>query len=149
MSREPLLARTAYAAWYPIQTRWEDNDIYGHVNNVVHYKWFDTAVNGWMIDAGLLDPEHGTSICLVVETGCRYARSVAFPQALEAGLRVDNLGGSSVRWRIGLFLQGEDDPVAEGQFVHVHVDRTTRKPQPFNDKWRAGLAGLILRRGTV
>lgn len=113
-----------------------DNDVYGHVNNVVHYSLFDTAVNGWLVEAGLLDPHGGAIIGLVVETGCRYARPIAFPQAVEAGLRVATIGRSSVRYELGLFSEGRDDAAAEGFFVHVHVDRSTRTPVLLPQFWR-------------
>ena len=98
MSRAPLRPRGAYHHFTPISTRWHDNDVYGHVNNVVYYSWFDTAVNAWLIEVGLLDIENGNPIGLVVETGCRYAASVEFPQMVEIGLKVARLGSSSVTY---------------------------------------------------
>ncbi len=136
------MTRGDYRAFRDIPTRWMDNDAYGHVNNVTYYSWFDTAVNAWLIEAGLLDVEHGGTIGLVVETGCRYLRSVAFPQSVEAGIRIARVGRSSVRWEVGLFTGGHDGPAAEGYFVHVYVDRTTRRPQPIPDTWRRALAAL-------
>lgn len=102
-----------------IPTRWADNDIYGHVNNVVYYSWFDTAVNAFLIEAGALDIHAGETIGLVVETQCNYFAPLAFPQMVEAGLRVARLGSSSVRYEIGLFAQGEAQTAAAGHFVHV------------------------------
>ncbi len=134
--------RDAYAAWQTIPTRWIDNDAYGHVNNTVYYSWFDTAVNTWLIEAGLLDVGAGDVIGLVVETSCRYHRSVAFPQSVEAGIRLTRLGNSSIRWEVGIFSAGELAPAAEGQFVHVYVDRETRRPVRVPDRWRATLAVL-------
>ncbi len=145
---QPAL-RADYRAFRSIPTRWMDNDAYGHVNNVVYYSWFDTAVNAWLIEAGLLDIAHGDRIGLVVETGCRYHRSVAFPQTVEAGVRIARLGSSSVRWEVGLFTAGHDSPAAEGHFVHVYVDRETRRPAPLPDDWRRVLQPLVVAHGGV
>ncbi|QJW84815.1 acyl-CoA thioesterase [Ramlibacter terrae] len=120
--------RAAYRAFRTIGTRWMDNDAYGHVNNVVYYSWFDTAVNAHLIESGVLDIHQGATIGLVVETQCNYFAPVAFPQTVEAGLRVASLGKSSVRYEVGLFLQGEEMTVAKGHFVHVYVDRDERRP---------------------
>lgn len=128
MSREPLRPRGAYRHFRTIPTRWADNDVYGHVNNVVYYSWFDTAVNAYLIERQALDIHQGDVIGLVVETGCRYARPLAFPQIVEAGVRVAKLGSSSVRYEIGLFANGDPEPAAEGFFVHVYVDRAGRRP---------------------
>jgi acyl-CoA thioester hydrolase len=142
MSREPLRPRDAYLHFTPISTRWHDNDVYGHVNNVVYYAWFDTAVNAWLIEVGLLDIENGNPIGLVVETGCRYAASVQFPQQVEVGLRVAKLGSSSVTYQLGIFVEGSDAAAAEGQFTHVYVDRDSRRPAPLPEAWRAILGTL-------
>jgi acyl-CoA thioester hydrolase len=138
------MSRSDYRASRIIPTRWMDNDAYGHVNNVIYYSWFDTAVNAWLIEAGLLDIEASNPIGLVVETGCRYHRSVAFPESVEAHLRIARLGNSSVRWEVGLFTAGEDGPAAEGHFVHVYVDRVTRRPSPLPGAWRERLAPLVV-----
>jgi acyl-CoA thioester hydrolase len=119
-----------------------DNDVYGHVNNVVYYSWFDTAVNATLIERGVLDIHAGTTIGLVVETQCHYFAPLAFPQTVEAGVRVAKLGGSSVRYEIGLFAQGEDLCAARGHFVHVYVDRQTRRPVPLPADLRAFLETL-------
>jgi acyl-CoA thioester hydrolase len=145
MIREPLKGRDAYRVWREIGTRWADNDLYGHVNNSVYYFWFDTAVNSWLIEAGLLDVEKGDPIGLVVETGCRYARSVSYPERVEVGLAVDYLGTSSVRYRIGIFRSGEDEAAAEGHFVHVYVGRESRRPVLLPDAWRAALEAISTR----
>jgi acyl-CoA thioester hydrolase len=137
-------SRSDYRVHRLIPTRWMDNDAYGHVNNVVYYSWFDTVVNAWLIEQGLLDIHHGNPIGLVVETGCRYNRSVAFPEAVEAGLRIAKLGNSSVRWEVGLFTAGHEAPAAEGHFVHVYVDRETRRPAPLPDAWRQVLLPLVV-----
>lgn len=120
--------RSDYRAFRRIDTRWMDNDIYGHVNNVVYYSWFDTAVNGWLIAQGALDIHQGEVIGLVIETQCNYFAPLAFPQTIEAGIRVARLGSSSVRYEVGLFAQGDDRCAARGHFIHVYVDRTTRRP---------------------
>ena len=119
-----------------------DNDIYGHVNNVVYYSWFDTAVNGWLIEQGVLDIHGGQVIGLVIETQCNYFAPLAFPQTIEAGLRVAHLGNSSVRYDVGLFAQDEHLAAACGHFVHVYVDRQTRRPAPLPDVFRQALQGL-------
>lgn len=126
--RPQPLARAHYRAFRPIGTRWLDNDIYGHVNNVVYYSWFDTAVNGYLIEQGALDIHAGAVIGLVVETQCHYFASLAFPQAVEAGLRVAHIGRSSVRYEVGIFAAGAPTCAARGHFVHVYVDRATRRP---------------------
>ena len=136
--------RSDYRVHRLIPTRWMDNDAYGHVNNVVYYSWFDTVVNAWLIEQSLLDIHHGNPIGLVVETGCRYNRSVAFPETVEAGLRIAKLGNSSVRWEVGLFTAGHEAPAAEGHFVHVYVDRETRRPAPLPDAWRQVLLPLVV-----
>jgi acyl-CoA thioester hydrolase len=139
VTRAPLKGRAAYEAWRDIATRWADNDPYGHVNNTVYYAWFDTAVNGWLIEAGLLDVAAGDPIGLVVETGCRYAGPLSYPEPVEVGLAVERLGTSSVRYRLGVFAKGAEDAAAEGFFVHVYVDRATRRPVPLPNEWREKL----------
>ncbi|MEY4710926.1 MAG: hypothetical protein RIS88_376 [Pseudomonadota bacterium] len=126
-------ARSAYRAFRAIGTRWEDNDVYGHVNNVVYYSWFDTAVNAWLIEAGALDIHQGTTIGLVIETHCNYFAPLAFPQTVQAGLRVGHVGTSSVRYEVGIFAPGEDHAAACGHFVHVYVDKATRQPVALPD----------------
>lgn len=140
--RAPFRPRGVYRNYRSIATRWMDNDAYGHVNNTVYYSWFDTAVNAYLVDVGVLDIRSGTSIALVVETGCRYARPIAFPEVVEAGIRTTHIGTSSVRYEVGLFLAGAMRAAAEGFFVHVHVDRSTRRPVPFAPEWRAALAAI-------
>jgi len=135
--------RFVYPAIHAISTRWMDNDAYGHVNNVVYYSWFDTAVNAWLVEHQLLDITRGDTIGLVVETGCRYHRSVSFPETVEAGLRIARIGNSSIRWEVGIFTGASEEPAAEGFFVHVYVDRETRRPRPLSDHWRATLAPLL------
>ena len=118
----------AYRVFRTIGTRWMDNDAYGHVNNVVYYSWFDTAVNAFLIEQGVLDIEHSETIGLVIETQCNYFSPLAFPQTVEAGIRVARLGASSVRYEVGLFARGEVLSAARGHFIHVYVDRKTRRP---------------------
>jgi acyl-CoA thioester hydrolase len=134
--------RADYPHFLAITTRWSDNDQYGHVNNVVHYQWFDTVANRWLIEAGVLDVAAGDSIGLVVETGCRYFASVSFPATVHAGLRVARVGTSSVRYEIGIFADGDDAAAAQGHFVHVYVDRVSRRPVPLPAALRAALQGL-------
>ncbi|WP_132251389.1 acyl-CoA thioesterase [Methylobacterium segetis] len=135
--------RDAYRRRIALGTRWGDNDVYGHVNNVVYYAFFDTAVNGCLIEAGVLDIANSPVIGLVVETGCRYFSGVAFPDRITAGLRVAHLGRSSVRYEIALFREDEERASAQGHFVHVYVDRETRRPVPLPDGMRAELAGWM------
>lgn len=142
MSREPLRGREAYAVWREITTRWADNDAYGHVNNTVYYAWFDTAVNAWLIEAGLLDVEGGDPIGLVVETGCRYAAPLSYPQPIEVGLAVDRIGSSSVTYRLGIFAKDAEEPAAQGHFTHVYVGREGRRPVPLPEAWRAELEDI-------
>jgi acyl-CoA thioester hydrolase len=134
--------RSAYKAFRTISTRWMDNDAYGHVNNVVYYSWFDTVVNAHLIEQGALDVRHGTTIGLVIETQCNYFSPVEFPQMVEAGLRVARIGRSSVRYEVGLFVQGEPMTAAKGHFVHVYVDREQRRPTDLPPKLKTVLEAL-------
>ena len=136
--------RSEYKVFRAITTRWMDNDVYGHLNNVVHYSLFDTAVSGWLLEQGLIDPHRGEQIGLVVETGCRYYAEISFPDLVSAGIRVAKLGTSSVRYEIGLFRNDEPAAAAEGFFVHVYVDRTTRRPQPLHARLRSMLETELL-----
>jgi acyl-CoA thioester hydrolase len=121
-------SRESYRAFHAITTRWMDNDVYGHVNNVVYYSWFDTAVNAYLIEHGALDIHGGQTIGLVIETQCNYFAPLAFPHSVDAGIRVAHMGASSVRYEVGLFAQGASLSAARGHFVHVYVDRQTRRP---------------------
>jgi acyl-CoA thioester hydrolase len=134
--------RSTYPVFRTLTTRWMDNDAYGHVNNVVYYSWFDTAVNAWLVERGVLDIEHGQTIGLVIETQCNYFAPLAFPQNVEAGIRVARLGSSSVRYEVGLFAEGEDLTAARGHFIHVYVDRATRRPVPLPTLLKAVLETL-------
>ena len=135
-------SRSAYKAFRSITTRWLDNDVYGHMNNVVHYSLFDTAVNGWLIDEAILDIYGGERIGFVVETGCRYFAEMAFPDVITAGIRAGRIGTSSVRYEVGLFRNDEQTAAAEGFFVHVYVDRQTRRPTPLDERLRAALSAI-------
>ena len=137
--------RGDYRLFRTIQTRWMDNDIYGHMNNVVHYSLFDTAVNGWLLESGLIDLHEGRNVFFVVETGCRYFSELAFPDVVTAGIRVAKLGTSSIRYEIGLFRNHDEQAAAEGFFVHVHVDRETRKPAPLGPASREALESVSRR----
>lgn len=123
-------------------SRWADNDAYGHVNNTVYYEWFDSAVNAWLVEQGLLDIANGNPIALVVETRCTYATPLAFPHPVDVGLAVAQLGHSSIRYRIGVFAEESDSAAAEGEFVHVVVDRTTRRPVEIPASWRKKLEAI-------
>ena len=135
-------SRANYRAFHEITTRWEDNDVYGHVNNVVYYSWFDSAVNAHLIERGALDIHRGAVIGLVVETQCNYFAPVEFPQRAEAGVRVANIGRSSVRYEVGIFVKGEERTAAKGHFVHVYVDRDSRRPAALPDNLRTVLEAL-------
>ena len=128
MTKIEPLRRADFPHHLPIDTRWSDNDAYGHLNNVVFYSYFDTVVNQYLITRGMLDIDTSLVIGLVVETGCNYFSSAAFPEKLEAGLRVARLGNSSVHYEIALFREGIDAAIAQGHFVHVYVGRETRRP---------------------
>lgn len=132
----------SYPHWRTVPTRWKDNDVYGHVNNVVHYSVMDTVINTWLIEHGGLDVEQSPVIGLCVESHCNYHGSVSFPDVLEVGLRVAHLGRSSVRYEIGIHRHDRSEVVAEGHFVHVFVDRATRRPVPVEGKLRECLEAL-------
>ncbi|HEY0931255.1 MAG TPA: thioesterase family protein [Gemmatimonas sp.] len=136
------LTRADFLHHSTLDTRWMDNDAYGHVNNVVYYSYFDTAVNRWLIEHGLLDVAHSPAIGLVIETGCRYFAPLTFPDRITAGLRVSKLGTSSVRYEIALFRNDEDQASAAGHFVHVYVGRDSRRPVPIPAATRQALTAL-------
>ena len=135
----PSTQREDYVRFQPLPTRWADNDVYGHINNAAYYGFFDTAVNNYLIEACGLDIHAGAVIGLVVETGCKYFAPLAYPETVEAGVRVARIGNSSVRYEIALFSAGSDRPAAEGHFTHVYVDRDSRRPVAVPDAMRAGL----------
>lgn len=141
--RAQPLPRSHFPQWQALTTRWMDNDVYGHINNVVYYSFFDTAVNRYLIEAGALDIHHGGVIGLVVHTQCHYFEALAFPQEVQAGLRVLRLGRSSVRYQLGLFADEAERAAAVGEFVHVYVDRQTRRPVPLPATLRRALEPLV------
>lgn len=142
MSREGAATRSKFKVWQSFTTRWADNDAYGHINNTVFYQWFDSAVNAWLVGQGLLEIEAGDPIALVVDTRCSYFAPLAFPQPVDIGLAVAQLGRSSVRYRIGVFAAGSERAAAQGEFVHVLVDRTSRRPVEIPQNWRRALGAI-------
>jgi acyl-CoA thioester hydrolase len=143
MTRSSPWSRDDFGLFRRLQTRWADNDMYGHMNNVVHYALFDTAVNGWLVEKEMIDPLNGELIGLVVETGCSYFSELSFPEPIVAGIRVAHLGNTSVRYEIALFRGDEESAAAQGHFVHVYVGRISRKPQPLPQAFRVLLEDYI------
>ncbi len=142
MNREPPGRRSDYRHFLAIPTRWMDNDLYGHVNNVVYYSYFDTVINWFLIERGGLDIHEAAIIGVAAESGCRFRESFAYPETIDAGLRVGHLGNSSVRYEIGLFREGKDEAAAEGHFVHVFVERGVQKAVPIPAAIRAALESI-------
>ena len=142
MTRAAPDSRADYRHFLAVSTRWMDNDVYGHVNNVVYYSYFDTVVNQYLIERGVLDIVSSDVVGLVVETQCHYFRPISFPDIVHAGLRVARLGTSSVRYEIGIFRNDEMQAAARGHFVHVYVDRASNRPAPLSDQLRAALEPL-------
>ena len=136
--------RANYKYFHPIQTRWNDNDIYGHVNNVLYYAYFDTAVNMFLVERGGFNPHTAASIGICPETHCNYHKPVAYPHRLDAGLRITQLGRSSVRYEIAIFIEAEEDAAATGYFVHVFVDRENRKPVPIPTSIREAMEAILV-----
>lgn len=143
MTRPTPLTQDDFRLFRSIPTRWMDVDIYGHVNNVEYLSYFDTAVNGWLIEEGVLDPHHSETVFLVVETQCAYFSELTFPGTVTAGVRVARLGGSSVTYEIALFAGEEHAASAQGRFVHVQVDRSTRRPVQIEGERRALLSSIL------
>jgi acyl-CoA thioester hydrolase len=143
-NRPTAHGRAQYRHFLPIQTRWSDNDAYGHVNNVVYYSWFDTVVNEYLIAAGALDIQSSPVVGLVVETQCNYFSELAFPQRVDAGLRVAHAGKSSVRYELAMFGALSETASAQGHFVHVYVDRASRRPAPLPPALRAAVERLCV-----
>lgn len=143
MSKPAPPTRDDYRAFYPITTRWADNDIYGHVNNVTYYSYFDSAANRYLIEQGGLDISDASIVGYAVNSGCEYHVPIAYPDEIEAGLRVDRLGGSSVQYGIAIFRAGEASAVAHGHFVHVFVDRETDKSTPIPERLRRALENIL------
>jgi acyl-CoA thioester hydrolase len=145
MSERPArLTRADFRSFRPMPTRWMDNDVYGHVNNVVYYSYFDTAVNAYLVENGVLDIEKSEIVGLVAETGCTYFASVAFPDHLDVGLAVSRLGRSSVTYAIAIFREGEDQAAAQGRFVHVYVERASGKAVEIPAHVREALSRLAV-----
>jgi acyl-CoA thioester hydrolase len=142
---DPTPTRADFPVLRPMATRWADNDQYGHANNVVFYSWFDTAVNGWLIDVTGTDVARLDSIGVVAETSCRYLAPVGFPDQLVVGLAVERLGSTSVTYRLAVFRADDEQPAALGRFVHVYVDAATRRPVPVPDVVRDAVAGVAPR----
>ncbi len=143
MTRSPPGTRAEYRAFYPVTTRWADNDPYGHVNNTVYHAWFDTAVNRFLIVNGLLELGASRVVAVMAENFCRYHGEIAYPDDVTIGIRVARLGTSSVRYESAAFREGADSASAEGYFVHVYVDRATMRPVPIPAEVRAALAGIV------
>ncbi len=139
MNKKPMETRDRYPYFMSVQTRWSDNDIYGHVNNVTYYSYFDTVVNCFLIDEGGLDIQKDSIIGVAVETMCNFRKTIAYPEPIEAGLRVGKLGHSSVRFEIGIFRKDDEEAAASGHFIHVFVDRASNAPVPVPDAIRAAL----------
>lgn len=141
-AKPPL--RAEFRVFHQITTRWMDNDAFGHVNNVAYYSFFDTTVNRHLIELGVIHPTEGDVIGLVVESGCSYFASVAYPEPIEAGLRVERVGRSSVRYGIAIFRPDEDIACAAGFFTHVYVDRESQRPVALPAPLRAVVEALVL-----
>jgi acyl-CoA thioester hydrolase len=144
MSNSKPIARTDYQVFYPITTRWMDNDIYGHVNNVTYYSYFDSAVNRYLIEAGGLDIHDAPIVGFVVNSSCNYLSPIAYPDDIEAGLRVNKLGNSSVTYGVGIFKKGEANACAFGDFIHVFVNRAENKSVPIPAPIRTALENLLM-----
>jgi acyl-CoA thioester hydrolase len=143
--RRPRPERAAFPVFRMITTRWMDNDHYGHVNNVIYYSWFDTAVNGYLLETTGLDTRSLPAIGLVVESGCRYFAPLSFPDTIEVGLSVERLGERSISYQLGVFRAGDPQAAAAGHFVHVYVDRMTRTPTPIPEPIRSAASALMVR----
>lgn len=142
MTDFPPATRSAYPVMHRIATRWNDNDVYGHMNNVVYYEYFDTVVNRWLIESGALEIPHGPVVGLVAETNCRFIASLGFPDVLETGLSTLRVGKSSVTYGVALFREDEETPAAICRYVHVYVDSSSRRPTPLPEKFRSALEAL-------
>ena len=139
MSKSSVPSRENYKVFYPITTRWSDNDIYGHVNNVTYYSYFDTAANQYLIEEGGMDISDGRVVGYVVNSGCEYHAPITYPESVVAGVRVDRLGNSSVQYGIAIFKEGEEQAAAHGHFVHVFVERAANQSVPIPELLRAAL----------
>ena len=135
--------RDLYGYWQRVTTRWQDNDIYGHINNAIYYAYIDSVINGYMIEQGILNPQKGEIIGLVVESHCQFCRSLSYPALIDGGLRIKKIGVSSVRYEVGMFPIDNDQPAAVGGYTHVFVDRLTRQPAPITPVLREAFEDLI------
>lgn len=144
MSNSNLLDRASYSTFYPVTTRWSDNDIYGHINNVVYYSYFDSVVNRFLIEQGGLNIHQDNVVAYVVHSQCHYISPLAYPDAIEIGLRVEKLGNSSVTYQLGVFKMNEDKASAHGSFVHVFVDRSTNKSIAIPDDIRSAFESILV-----
>ena len=144
MIKAQVPSRADYKVFYPITTRWSDNDIYGHVNNVIYYSYFDTAANRYLIEEGGLDISDASIVGYVVNSGCEYHAPITYPESVVAGVRVDRLGNSSVQYGIAIFKEGEEQAAAHGHFVHVFVERAENKAVPIPGNLRAALERLLV-----
>lgn len=142
--RAPRPIRAEYRRFYPIQTRWSDNDMYGHANNTIYYAWYDTAINAVMIESDGLDPWKGPILDYIVESGCRYHVAVGFPDVIEVGMRIRGMGNSSIRWECAIFRQGDPQAAADGHMIHVFVDRQSKRPSPIPPILRHSLESLVI-----
>jgi acyl-CoA thioester hydrolase len=145
VNKPEIPTRADYRIFYPITTRWMDNDIYGHVNNVTYYSYFDTAANRYLIEEGGLDIEDSRIVGYVVNSGCQYHAPITYPEDIQAGLRVDRLGNSSVQYGIAIFKAGEEQAAAHGHFVHVFVERAADRSVPIPDRLRQALERLLVQ----
>jgi len=143
MATKPQIVRAEYPHFLALPTRWMDNDVYGHVNNALYYAFFDTAINQYLINEGGLDIARGRVIGFAAESHCQYLQALSFPEVVEVGLRVGRLGNSSVRYELAIFKVGEPSAAAAGYFVHVFVDRETRRPVPIPTSIRTALERLL------
>jgi acyl-CoA thioester hydrolase len=143
MAKQPVFKNT-FRHFQNVQTRWMDNDVYGHVNNVVYYSYFDSVVNTYLIDKGGLDIQNGAQIGFIVNSNCVYQQSIAFPESLVGALRVDRIGNSSVDYGVALFKEGQEEACAYGAMTHVFVDRETNKPSPITGQLRDALQAIAV-----
>jgi acyl-CoA thioester hydrolase len=145
MATSIAMTRSDYKVFYSLTTRWSDNDIYGHINNVTYYSYFDTAANNFLINHCGLDIHHGKVIALVVSSGCEYLAPITFPEKIDVGLRIDRLGNSSVHYSLGIFKSKEEQACSFGHFIHVFVDRQSKKPITIPDSMRKGMERIEVK----
>ena len=144
MTQEKPQTRDSFEFFLPIETRWADNDLYGHVNNVIYYLWFDTIVSRFLIEEGGFDIQADPVIGYIVESGCSYKKGIAHPAKVDGALRIGRIGTSSVTYELAIFREGEDEPAAHGFFIHVWVDRETERPAGIPDKIRVAMEKILV-----